>query len=172
MRKTLIAAAAAMLLTGAIGSSALAVDPTPSTNDANRTAGWAHVDQLSQGIGTTTLEFIQPRAFYACFEYRTDGDTSQASGDPNYNPAFADLYPFVCENASSSQMVFSANAYVEVRMVFGAESDERFDWTRFDVLADAQTKADCKDGGWVAYGFDNQGLCIQFVNTGKDSRLD
>ena len=28
----------------------------------------------------------------------------------------------------------------------------------------------CKNGGWVQYGFRNQGLCIQFVNTGKDSR--
>ena len=29
---------------------------------------------------------------------------------------------------------------------------------------------DCKDGRWQAYGFRNQGLCIQFVNTGRDSR--
>ena len=31
-------------------------------------------------------------------------------------------------------MTINANEYVEVRMVFGAETDERFDWTRFDVL--------------------------------------
>ena len=28
----------------------------------------------------------------------------------------------------------------------------------------------CKKDGWIQYGFRNQGLCIQFVNTGKDSR--
>src|SRR5699024_102807 len=28
---------------------------TPSTNDINRTNGWAHVDQVAVGIGTTTL---------------------------------------------------------------------------------------------------------------------
>ncbi len=55
-------------------------------------------------------------------------------------------------------------------MVFGAEGDERFDWTRFDVLPDAQSKADCRDGGFAAFGFENQGQCIRFVNTGKDSR--
>lgn len=33
-----------------------------------------------------------------------------------------------------------------------------------------ETKDDCKDGGWEKYGFKNQGLCIQYVNTGKDSR--
>ena len=28
---------------------------------------------------------------------------------------------------------------------------------------------DCRDGGWQALGFRNQGQCIRFVNTGKDS---
>ncbi|HVM14125.1 MAG TPA: carboxypeptidase-like regulatory domain-containing protein [Egibacteraceae bacterium] len=34
-----------------------------------------------------------------------------------------------------------------------------------------QSGEDCKNGGWQDYGFRNQGQCIQFVNTGKDSRL-
>lgn len=29
---------------------------------------------------------------------------------------------------------------------------------------------DCKQGGWVDYGFRNQGQCVRFVQTGKDSR--
>lgn len=144
---------------------------TPSTNDANRTNGWAHVDQVSQGIGTTDLQFISTRGFYSCFEYRTDGDTSQKTSNTNYNPAVNDgLYPFVCENNSNETLTIHAQNYVEVRMVFGAETDERFDWTRFDVLSDVQTKDQCKNMGWQNYGFRNQGLCIQFVNTGKDSR--
>lgn len=35
---------------------------------------------------------------------------------------------------------------------------------------DPTTKDDCKNGGWKDYGFRNQGQCIKFVNTGKDSR--
>jgi len=35
------------------------------------------------------------------------------------------------------------------------------------VLAQPTTKADCKKGGWVQFGFRNQGQCIRFVNTGK-----
>lgn len=35
---------------------------------------------------------------------------------------------------------------------------------------DPETKQDCKKGGWKDYGFKNQGQCIKFVNTGKDSR--
>lgn len=55
-------------------------------------------------------------------------------------------------------------------MVFGAETDERFDWARFEVLPDAETKADCKKGGWKDFDFRNQGRCIKFVVTGKDTR--
>jgi hypothetical protein len=33
-----------------------------------------------------------------------------------------------------------------------------------------ETKDECKKGEWEAFGFRNQGLCIQYVNTGKDSR--
>ena len=35
---------------------------------------------------------------------------------------------------------------------------------------DPKTKDDCKNGAWETFGFRNQGQCIRFVNTGKDSR--
>ncbi len=108
---------------------------TPSTNDDNRVNGWAHVNEVSVDAGEVTLEFVQPRAFYACFEYRTDGDTTQKTSDTNYNADITDgLYPFYCLNNEAQTEIITANEYVEVRMVFGAERDERFDWTRFDVL--------------------------------------
>lgn len=37
-------------------------------------------------------------------------------------------------------------------------------------VADPEAREDCRDGGFEALGFDNQGRCIQFVNTGIDSR--
>jgi len=40
----------------------------------------------------------------------------------------------------------------------------------FTVLAQPQTKDDCKKGGWMNFpglGFTNQGQCIAFVNTGQ-----
>jgi hypothetical protein len=108
---------------------------TPSTNDINQTNGWAHVNQLSMGVGTTDLEFISTRGFASCFEYRTDGDVSQKIDDTNHNNDITDgLYPYYCQNNNFSTHAITANEYVEVRMVFGAEKDERFDWTRFDVL--------------------------------------
>jgi len=32
------------------------------------------------------------------------------------------------------------------------------------------TRDDGVDGGWARFGFSNQGQCIRFVNTGRDSR--
>ena len=118
-------------LVGVVGAAVNAV--TPSTNDANRTNGWAHVNQLSRSAGETELQFVSTRNFLSCFEYRTDGDISQALTTANPNPAVADRYPSLCVSNSTSTRIFQANEYVEIRMVFGAETDERFDWTRFDV---------------------------------------
>lgn len=42
--------------------------------------------------------------------------------------------------------------------------------TIYDFEAVPTDKNECKQGGWENYGFKNQGQCIQFVNTGKDSR--
>jgi hypothetical protein len=147
----------------------------PSTNDINRTkepVPWAHVDQVTVGIGTTDLQFISTRAFFSCFEYRTDGHESQKISGTNPNSEVGDgLYPYVCVIGNTTTLTIEADEFVEVRLAFGGERDERFDWTRFDVLPnDPQTRADCKRGGWVTYGFRNQGQCIRFVNTGQDSR--
>lgn len=37
-------------------------------------------------------------------------------------------------------------------------------------IANPETKDDCKKNGWESYGFQNQGQCVRFVNTGQDSR--
>lgn len=105
-----------------------------STNDNNRDMGWAHVNELSQGPGTVDLEFVSTRGFWSCFEYRTDGDTSQALPDAHYNPEVGDvMYPYFCVNDETEVHTIAANEYVEVRLTFGAEGDERFDWTGFKV---------------------------------------
>ncbi|HUV42413.1 MAG TPA: hypothetical protein VMY36_00690 [Patescibacteria group bacterium] len=157
MKKIFFVLMSLVLVFGLAGVVRAEVNPvTPSTNDINRTNEWAHVDQLSMGVGETDLQFISTRNFYSCFEYRTDGDTSQViaeNGGVNYNTNITDgLYPYYCQNNNSSTHTINANEYVEIRMVFGAETDERFDWTRFDVLT-VPTKADVLmdsgvPGGW------------------------
>lgn len=124
---------------------------TPSsTNDINRVNEWAHVNELGVDVGEVTLEFVQPRSFASCFEYRTDGDTSQVIDEEHFLEYYGVVdeaeglqqYPYFClSTISTLTETFFANEYVEIRMIFGAEGDERFDWTRFDVLP-APTKAE------------------------------
>ncbi len=112
---------------------------TPSTNDINRTNGWAFFDVLSTDVGSATVQFTSTRGFYSCFEIRTDGDTGQIiseDGGVNPNLFITDgLYPYFCINNTSSPQThtIAATAFLEIRMVFGAETDERFDWTRVNV---------------------------------------
>ena len=40
----------------------------------------------------------------------------------------------------------------------------------FEEITDPTSVGECKNGGWQDFGFRNQGQCIRFVNTGKDSR--
>jgi hypothetical protein len=57
-------------------------------------------------------------------------------GDPrdNFNPDIEDeVWPYQCVNNSTETLTLSAFEYVEIRMVFSGERDERFDWTRVDV---------------------------------------
>ena len=149
---------------------------TPSTNIDNQNGSlhdplWAHFKVTEVGVGYADIKFVSERPFYSCFEYRTDGDLSQSTG-ANFNPGITDgLYPYTCKNNSTATLTIAANEYIEIRMVFGAETDERFDWTRVDVdAADVSEKMDCKNGGWEDYGFANQGQCVRFLTSGKDSR--
>ena len=50
----------------------------------------------------------------------------------------------------------------EIQAIFNAGSAGK--------CKDPQTKDDCKKGGWEQYGFKNQGQCVRFIETGKDSR--
>ena len=45
-----------------------------------------------------------------------------------------------------------------------------YDFELDPVINDPSDKDECKDGGWMDFGFKNQGQCIRFVNTDQDSR--
>lgn len=40
----------------------------------------------------------------------------------------------------------------------------------FELGLSPENKDNCKNNGWVEYGFRNQGQCVRYVNTGQDSR--
>jgi hypothetical protein len=169
MMKTVVLAVALVLAMVGAGS---ASEVTPSDNDTNRENGWAHFNVLDTRVGEVDVEFVSTRSFASCFEFRSDGAPTTDERD-NFNDDIHDgLWPFVCVNNSTQTRTLTAEEYVEIRMVFGAETDERFDWTRVEVLPQPQpeTAEDCKGGGFADFGFRNQGQCVRYVNTGQDSR--
>lgn len=144
-------------------------DPTPSTNEFNQSNGWAHFNILDVRPGEVDIEFVSTREFASCFEYRSDNEAPDSSENPNVK-IHDGLWAFVCVNNSSAQQTIAADSYVEIRMVFGAEEDERFDWTRVDVLAPL-AKDDCKSGGYEAEGFSNQGRCVASTQANERAGL-
>ncbi len=155
----------------------------PSTNELNRNKevpgregqDAPHVNEVEVGIGEVTLEFVNNTNSLAFFEFRIDGQVrEEGTGHP---VVVGDvIYPGVTVDGRGIDdpvvdlRTFQASEKVEIRLALGGERDWDFDWTPFYVASDAASKEACRDGGWEEFGFRNQGLCIRFVETGKDSR--
>lgn len=176
MKRHLLAMLALVgLMLSATAAPAFAYD-FPSANDANRAAGLPHVNLVGSEAGEVTLEFVNDTNSLAFFEYRIDGETPESCNEPHPVVTEDCIYPGVAvdsrniEETVTTTRTFEAGSTVEVRLALGGERDWDFDWVTFQVPADASAKADCKQGGWEEFGFRNQGQCIRYVNTGKDSR--
>ena len=80
---------------------------------------------------TTTLTFHGKRNFLSCFEYRVNGSLPTVAGaNPNTNlPDGRWAFRCVAANATATSSVDITDAdLIEVRLAFGAESNERFNW--------------------------------------------
>ncbi|MWG35636.1 hypothetical protein [Halomarina oriensis] len=148
----------------------------PSTNANNRANGFPYVELVEDGNCEVTLRFVNGTNSLAYFEYRIDGVTPAAATSPHPVVTGSVIYPGVSVDGRGDPApvvateTLAAAELVEVRLALGGERDWDFDWTPFAVDCDAETKADCKNGGWETFGFRNQGQCLRYVNTGKDSR--
>jgi hypothetical protein len=169
MKRVITAATLAFGLVLATVGGAFADSHAPSTNDQNRENGWAHFNVLENEDGAIEVEFVSERDFWSCFEYRVDDEEPTVEGE-NPNPAVEDgRWTQVCVNNSTVTRTIEADEHVDIRMVYGAESDERFDWTRVEVVQPEETdereagpawKEHCEDGGWEDAGYRNEGQCV------------
>ena len=110
---------------------------SPSTHANNKLKNWAHYTSVTNGT-TTTLTFHGTRGFKSCFEYRVDGSLPKAA--TNRNPVIPDgMWDYRCVSSNgavhdgqatptSASVEITGAALIEVRMVYGAETDERFNW--------------------------------------------
>ena len=63
--------------------------------------------------------------------------------------------------------------WISTDLLYGSDTNTEF-FAMYDIALTVGTNPAnanaCKNGGWASYGFRNQGQCVSFVNTGKDSR--
>jgi len=100
----------------------------PSTNAENAAKEWAHFTSEKNGT-STTLTFRTTRSFVSCFEYRVNGSLPTDTR-ANFNTDLPDgLWDYTCVSASGTTTVDITDAdLIEVRLSFGAEKGERFNW--------------------------------------------
>lgn len=114
----------------------------PSTNEDNkngtnpvRSGVGPHVNLVEAKVGEVVLELVNPYNYSACFEYRSDGESSQY-GDIYPHPVVTGdfWYYYECLTNETKQLTLQAENYAEVRLAVGAERDWDFDWTQFEVI--------------------------------------
>jgi hypothetical protein len=113
-----------------------------------------------------------PEAFYICIDFTTPYVHPAGSNViveiVNTSPTLLIHFADACQGnpgcTTRRVFAFSATAAAGLMDAFFYGLVMKFS------QANPTTKDDCKDGGWENYGFKNQGQCIRFVETGKDSR--
>lgn len=115
--------------------------------------------------GTAATISVGPFASDTTVSWNVFGGGERAYDQPLWNgygtPSF-----------SSDISAYAADQGGYSWVIAGVDDPNPFvNWNEVTVPGCApEVKSDCKNGGWEAFGFRNQGLCIQYVNTGKDSR--
>ncbi|MEX2531083.1 MAG: hypothetical protein WD960_09955 [Gemmatimonadota bacterium] len=156
----------------------------PSTNELNeakmapghegKDAPFVRFEEV--GLLEVTLAFVNNTNSLVYFEYRVDGETVGSTPHPNPSLGHDVIHPGVSVDGRgiaepvTTIRTFQANETVEIRLALGGERDWDFDWTTFYVATSPENRDQCKDGVWEDLGFRNQGQCIRFVETGRDSR--
>lgn len=150
----------------------------PASSAATQSGNYTDIQLVDAGPGEVTLEYINHTPYSYAFDHRADGEsgfTTQYSDitihegpcegrkiGPSYN--VTNVGP-----NSTTQVTVEAAHKVEAQVVLGPEQSYFTCWKTF-YPEQPEMKGDCKGGGWDDYHFRNQGQCIRYVNTGKDSR--
>lgn len=131
------------------------------------------------GPGEVTLTLINNTDFDYVFDHRADEESPSGtfsfsddtiSQGPCKGRKWGPYYNLTSVPANSTkQVTVEAANKVEAQAVLGPEQNYYTCWKTF-YPEQPETKGDCKSGGWEDYQFKNQGQCIRYVNTGKDSR--
>lgn len=180
-RRTVLRGSAALGGIGLIGASTVTAGGT-DYNDANRDAGRPHINLVDIDGWKVTIEFVNPHTGWPwAWDVRVDGAegtednwTGQTiSQGPLKGEDFGLAYERVSLGPDDDEVretrTFQATELVEVILRRGPEQMWYVPSREFEP-EQPETPDDCRQGGYERFGFRNQGRCIQYVNTGKDSR--
>lgn len=124
-------------------------------------------DRIGSGEGRD--HSIAMRAYSGSVEVAADVRSGTYSGEAQgdaCDPVGSTLFGILDLSVSAAGI-----DRVDVFMEDGGDRATGYDNVSFTLEPhDPTNKDDCKNGGWADFGFRNQGQCIRFVNTGKDSR--
>jgi len=114
--------------------------------------------------GTEASISVGPFASDTTVFYRVFGGGERNYDDPLWNGFGGATF------AADINAYGAANGFDFV--VAGPEDPNQFvNWHELEVEGcSPEAKDECKQGGYAAFGFRNQGQCIRYVNTGQDSR--
>lgn len=112
---------------------------TNALNFASQTPGRVgqdapHVLFSSNAVGSVTLEFFNPAAGAAFFEFRIDGVQTGATAHPVVTGDTIHSGINIGTGPAGVAQEYMATQFVDVRLALGAERDWDFDWVRFEVL--------------------------------------
>ncbi|MCW5876507.1 MAG: hypothetical protein KIS85_06450 [Anaerolineales bacterium] len=136
MKRMINAALVAVLLSLVLVSVAFA------DNASNKAGNYAYYEVIDVTTDSITIKFTSTRNWSSCFEYRAAGDQPIIVPHTFFPLPQVDLsdgrYPHVCVNNSSATVTINTSSYAEVRLSFGAEGDERFNWEMVSALGKPQ----------------------------------
>lgn len=165
----------AVLRAGAATGALMAL---PASVVASESEPYTDIQLVDAGPGEVTLKYINNTGYTYAFDHRVDGesgDTHQWSDQtisqgPCAGRKWGPYYNLTSVGPNSTkELTIAATHKVEAQAVLGPEQNYHTCWKTF-YPEQPETKSDCKGGGWDDYHFRNQGQCIRYVETGKDSR--
>lgn len=140
------------------------------------TQTWELSTTATQG-GAVTLPFTYS-GFHAFFQVRVFVNAFVTNGSGTTTVPLISQGPVNCCTPPSGG--FNLSGSVTLNVAPGDVYGLRFGGSNFDsdsrlfgtisVDLHPENKDQCKDGGWEAFAFENQGQCVRFIETGKDSR--